>query len=473
MPLLIVGIGILILLILISKFRINAFIALLITSFAVGLLSSMNPMDILDSVLKGVGDTMGKIVLILAFGAMLGKILEESGAAHTITFRMTELMGLRNIQYALLITGFLVGLPMMYNASFLVLIPLIFTFASTTKLPTIWLALPLLSALSVAHCFLPPHPAPTYVSFIYQANVNKVLLYGLIPMIPACLIGGVWLSRFTKKIEVTPPEGLFTARHFEKDELPGLGISIFSAVTPIILMLLGALVDLSFGPPPAKAELAKLGIENVTGFYQHFLAGRGFGPESSWLLSGILTFFKFMSDANVALFTAVIVAIFALGLRNGKSMDEVMNSSAKSIGAISMIVLIIAGGGAFSQVLNDSHVIEYIRSISDSIQMNPLLMAFLIASVFRLAVGSATVATLTTAPIMLPIAQHTGTSPELMVLATGAGSVMWSHFNDSGFWMFKEYFGLSIKQTFQTWTVMESTVGLVGIVTVLIMSVFI
>ncbi len=473
MPLLIVGIGILILLILISKFKINAFIALLITSFAVGLLSNMNPMDILDSVLKGVGDTMGKIILILAFGAMLGKILEESGAAHTITFRMTELMGLRNIQYALLITGFLVGLPMMYNASFLVLIPLIFTFASTTKLPTIWLALPLLSALSVAHCFLPPHPAPTYVSFIYGANVNKVLLYGLIPMVPACLIGGVWLSRFTKKIEVTPPEGLFTARHFENNELPGLGISIFSAVTPIILMLLGALVDLSFGPPPAKTELAKLGIENVTGFYQHILSGKGFGPQISWLLSGILTFIKFMSDANVALFTAVIVAIFALGLRNGRSMDEVMNSSAKSIGAISMIVLIIAGGGAFSQVLNDSHVIEYIRSISGSIQMNPLLMAFLIASVFRLAVGSATVATLTTAPIMLPIAQHTGTSPELMVLATGAGSVMWSHFNDSGFWMFKEYFGLSIKQTFQTWTVMESTVGLIGIITVLFMSLFI
>jgi Gnt-I system high-affinity gluconate transporter len=154
-------------------------------------------------------------------------------------------------------------------------------------------------------------------------------------------------------------------------------------------------------------------------------------------------------------------------------MDDVMNSSAKSIGAISMIVLIIAGGGAFSQVLKDSHVIEYIRSISDNIQMNPLLMAFVISSIFRLATGSATVSSLTTAPIMLPMAQQMGTSPELMVLATGAGSVMWSHFNDSGFWMFKEYFGLSIKQTFQTWTVMESTVGIVGIVTVLIMSVFI
>jgi H+/gluconate symporter-like permease len=473
MPLLIVGIGILILLILISKFKLNAFFALLITSFAVGLLSSMNPMDILDSVVKGIGDTMGKIVLILAFGAMLGKILEESGAAQTITFRMIDLMGLKNIQYALLITGFLVGLPMMYNASFLVLVPLIFTFAYTTKMPTIWLAIPLCSALSVAHCFLPPHPAPTYISFIYEANVNKVLLYGLIPMIPACLIGGVWLTRFYKKIDVMPPKELFQERNFEKSELPGLGISILAAVTPIVLMLIGAIIDLIFGPPPAKSELTRLGIENISGFYQHIFASKELSAGSVAIYSGILTFLKFLSDASIALFMAVVVAIFTLGLRNGKTMEDAMKSSAQSIGAISMIMLIIAAGGAFSQVLKDSHVIEYIRSISDSMQMNPLLMAFLVASIFRLAVGSATVATLTTAPIMLPIAQHSGTSPELMVLATGAGSVMWSHFNDTGFWMFKEYFGLSVKQTFQTWTVMESTIGIVGILTVLIMSLFI
>ncbi|MCL4483352.1 MAG: SLC13 family permease [Bacteroidetes bacterium] len=473
MPLLIVGIGILVLLILISKFKINAFLALLVTSFVVGLLSNMNLIDILDSVLKGIGDTMGKVLLVLAFGAMLGKILEESGAAHTIAFRMIDLMGLKNIQFAMLITGFLVGLPMMYNASFLVLVPLIFTFANITKLPVVWLALPLCSALSVTHCFLPPHPAPTYVSFIYEANVNKVLLYGLIPMVPACLIGGVWLSRFSKKMTFLTPSGLFKERHFEKSDLPGLGVSILSAVTPIILMLLGAMTDLLFGMPPAKAELAKLGIQNITGFYFHLFTDKGFSSHSATAIAMVLSFFKFISDANIALFIAVVVAVFALGVRKGRSMDDVMQSTAKSIGAISMIVLIIAGGGAFSQVLNDSQVIEYIRSISDSIHMNPLIMAFLIASIFRLAVGSATVATLTTAPIMFPIVQQTGVSPELMVLATGAGSVMWSHFNDSGFWMFKEYFGLNVKQTFQTWTLMESTVGVVGVVTVLIMSWFI
>ena len=470
MPLLVVGIGFLILLILIGKFKLHAFLALLITSFAVGLLSHMNLLDILDSVVKGVGDTMSKVLLILAFGAMLGKILEESGAAHTIAFRMIELMGLKNIQYALMITGFFVGLPMMYNASFLVLIPLIFTFAIITRLPLLWLAIPLLSSLSVTHCFLPPHPAPTYVSFIYEANVNKVLLYGLVPMVPCCLIGGIWFSRFFKNITLMPPPELFKERHFEKSELPGLGISILCAITPIVLMLLGALTDIAFGMPPVKTELTKLGVDNITGFYFQLFSQKGFGSNPAHALALLLTVFKFLSDANVALFTAVMVAIFTLGIRKGNSMNKVMATASASIGAVSMIVLIIAAGGGFSQVLKDGNVIAYIRSFSDTFHMNPYLMAFVVASIFRLAIGSATIATLTTAPIMLPIVQQTGASPELMVLATGAGSVMWSHFNDSGFWMFKEYFGLNVKQTFQTWTLMESTIGMVGITTVLIMS---
>ena len=180
-----------------------------------------------------------------------------------------------------------------------------------------------------------------------MADVNKVLLYGLIPMIPACLIGGVWLSRFYKKIEVIPPTELFQERHFEKGELPGLGVSVLCAVTPIILMLIGAVIDLSFGPPPAKTELTKLGIENITGFYHHLFAGKGFSEQVNSLITYFLTILKFLSDANIALFVAVIVAILTLGLRNGKTMDDVMNSSSKSIGAISMIMLIIASGGAF------------------------------------------------------------------------------------------------------------------------------
>lgn len=472
MPLIIVGIGIVILFLLVGKLKLNAFLALLITAFVVGLFNGMNILDILDSILKGVGDTMGKIVLIVVFGAMLGNLLEESGAAHTIAYKLTGFMGVKNIQYALLITGFLVGLPMLYNASFLVMIPLIYTFASITRLPLLYLGLPMCATLSVAHGFLPPHPAPTYVSFIFEANVNKVLLYGLIPVIPACLLGGILLSRFFKNLDIKPPEGLYKERHFEPSELPGLGISILTASFPVLLMLVGAILDVWLGVPPMRSELPKLGYSTMTAFYQHLFETRGYSFNLAEVLASLASVIKFISDANIALFLAVMIGMFTLGTRNGKKMNDVMKSMTESISPVAMIILIIAAGGAFSQVLKDSHVNEYIKTIASGIHVNPLLMAFLVAATFRLAIGSATVATLTTAPIVLPLGQQAGISPELMVIATGSGSIMWSHFNDIGFWMFKEYFNLSIKQTFLSWTVMECCVGIVGIVTVLIINLF-
>lgn len=438
MPLLILAIGILMLLILIMKFKWNAFFALLFTSVGVGLLNGMNLMEVLNSILGGIGGTLGKIILILVFGAMLGKLIEESGAAHTITYRLTDLMGLKNVQYAILITGFLVGLPMMYNASFLVLIPLIYTFSTTARLPLLYLGIPLSASLSIAHAYLPPHPAPSYVSVVYGADINLVLLTGLVPVIPACLLAGILLSRFFRNLNVTPPAELHQEHQFSKEELPSLGISILAALTPVILMMCGAVVDMVYGPEQPK--------------------------------SGLTAVIKFFSDANIALMTAVLVGIATLGLRNGRNMDDVMKSLGKAAGSVAMIVMIIAAGGAFSQVLKDSHVNDFIRDITSGMNFNPLLLAFIVAALLRMAVGSATVATMTTAPIMLPIAVQTGVSPELMVLATGSGSLMFSHFNDIGFWMFKEYYNVSIKQTFLIWTVMESIVGIVGLVAALLLS---
>jgi Gnt-I system high-affinity gluconate transporter len=302
--------------------------------------------------------------------------------------------------------------------------------------------------------------------------VNMVLLLGLIPMIPACLLGGVMLSKFFKKVEVKPPAELFTNRQFTKEELPGLGISLLCAVMPVILMLFGTVVDLWIGPLPAKDDLVRQGYDTIGSYYTNLLGERGSQGLILTLGAGFLTFIKFLSDANIALFAAVLFGLIFLGVRRGKKMDDLMRSAGHSIGAVSMIILIIGAGGAFSQVLKDGNVTEYIRSITADIHMNPLLMAFIVAAIIRLAIGSATVSTLTTAPLMLPIAQQTGISPELMVLATGAGSVMWSHFNDTGFWMFKEYFNLSIKQTFLSWTVMECIIGITGIITVLVMNLF-
>ncbi len=458
MPLIFVGVGILILLVLMLKFRFDAFFALLITSFIVGVLNSMGMLQILSSVLKGIGDTMGSIILILVFGAMLGKLIEESGAAHTLTNRLTKLFGIKNIQYTILVVGFLVGLPMMYNASFLVLIPLIYTFSKTTKLPLMYLGIPLSATLSIAHAYLPPHPAPTYVSFVYDADINQVLLYGLVPVVPACLIAGILLSRFFKKIDVQPPAELYEGKEFKKDELPGMGRSVLVTITPVILMLFGATLDLVFGKDINYTELAKEWMGN---------------NSMAFMLAKTLETFKFLSDANIALLMSVFAGLYFLGIKQGRKMDDLMKSMAKAVSSIGMIVLIIAAGGAFKQVLTDSGVAEYIKVLASGVDFNPLILGWCVAAVIRLAIGSATVATMTAAGIMLPILSVSNVSPELMVLATGSGSLMFSHFNDIGFWMFKEYYNVSIKQTFAIWTVMESLVAVIGLLAALFLSLFI
>jgi Gnt-I system high-affinity gluconate transporter len=470
MPLVIVGIGILILLILIVKFKWNAFFALLLTSIFVGLLNGMNLMDVLDSILTGIGGTLGKIILILTFGVMLGKLIEESGAAHTITYRLIDMMGLKNVQYAIMIAGFLVGVPMMYNASFLVLIPLIYTFSTTAKLPLLYLGIPLSASLGIAHGYLPPHPAPTYVSLVYSANINYVLLIGLIPVIPACLLAGIVLSKFFKKLNVSPPEALHQELQFKREELPGLGISITAALTPVVLMLFGAVADMLLGPVPPKSELLSSGFSTITAYYQHLFVTKGLSVSMSDFYASVVTVVKFLSDANIALAMAVFIGVITLGVRNGRKMDEVMKSLGKAVGSIAMIILIIAAGGAFSQVLKDSQVDVFIRSIATGMHFNPILLAWCVAALLRLAVGSATVATMTAAPIMLPIAIQSGVSPELMVLATTSGSLMFSHFNDIGFWMFKEYYNVSIKHTFLIWTVMEGIIAIVGLAAALLLS---
>ncbi len=436
MPLIIIALGVLFLLILMSVFKLNAFFSLLITAFLVGLLNQMGANDILASILSGIGETMGGLILILTFGAMLGKLIEESGAALAITYRLNRIFGEKYIQVAIIITGFLVGLPMIYNASFLVLIPLIYTFASTSKKSLLFLGIPLSASLSVAHAYLPPHPAPTAVSVIYGADVNLSLLYGLVPCIPAIILAGPVLSLFFKNTHVVPPANLYTPREYKIEELPGLGVSLFTTLVPVILMLIGAVFSLSVG-------------EN--------------GNES------LLSIARFISNPNFALFAAVIIGIYTLGIRRGKQMKEIMKSLEKSAESIAMVVLIIAGGGALKQVLLDSGVADYIKDMVLSFDFNPIIMAWLIAALLRLAVGSATVATITAAGIMLPVVSATHIQPELMVLATGSGSLMFSHFNDIGFWMFKEYYNVSIKQTFQIWTVMESIVAIVGLITVLIL----
>jgi gluconate transporter len=452
MPLVWVAVGIALMLVLMLVVKLDAFFALLLTSLVVGLLNGMDLVGILQSVLKGFAGTLGSVALILVTGAMLGKLVEESGAAHAITYRLAELFGLRRIQLAMALTGLLVGLPMLYNAGFLVLIPLVYALAVSTGLPLVYLGLPMAAALSVTHGFLPPHPAPTYLAVAYRADLNTVLVVGLVAAVPACLLGGVFYSRLIRLGTRTPPAALFQPRDVDRTMLPGLGVSVVTTLLPMILMLAGAVVDVAAGtagldPLRADADVRAQLAAAV--------------PQPA--LRAVVTSLKFFANANVALLVGVLVGLYTLGIRRGRRMEELMASSARATGSVATILLIIAAGGAFSQVLRDGGVAAYIGARAAGLHLNPLLLAFGVAAVLRLAVGSATVAGMTTAGMMAPAVAASGVRPELMVLATGAGSLMFSHFNDSGFWMFKEYFNASIKETFMTWSAMELIVATVGL----------
>ena len=428
MPLVLLAIAIALLLLLIVRLKLNAFLALLLTSFLVGVLNGMRAEAALQSILKGIGDTMGSLVLVLVFGAILGKLIEESGAAHTISYALTDLLGERRIQIALLATGFIVGLPMIYNASFLVLIPLIYTLSSTTGLPLLYLGIPLSSALSVMHGYVPPHPAPTSIAILYKADVNRTLLYGLMLAVPAAVLAGPVLARFFRQLNNQPPPDLYHPLVFRKEALPGLGVSLSVTLIPVLLMLCGTVV--SMAAPAAGSMVATA---------------------------------RFLSDPNVALLAAVLAGFYALGLRRGRNMDALMKSVAAAAASVSMVILIIAAGGAFKQVLLDCGTGEAIQAMAAQARVSPILLAWGTAALLRLALGSATVAAITAAGIIVPLVPNCGVAPELMVIATTSGSLMFSHFNDIGFWMFKEYYNVSVKQTFQIWTVMESIVAVVGL----------
>lgn len=438
MPLIIVIIGILLLFILIAKFKLNAFITFIIVSLFVGIAEGMEPISVVDSIQKGIGNILGFLVIILGLGAMLGKLVADSGAAQRITTQLVEKFGKKNIQWAVVLTGFIVGIPMFYSVGFVILVPLVFTIAAATGLPLLYVGLPMLASLSVTHGYLPPHPAPTALATMFNADIGKTLLYGIIVAIPAIIVAGPLLSRTLKGINATPLKEFLNPVILKEEEMPGMANSIISALLPVILIAVAALAQFTM-------------------------------PED-FFLTKILVF---MGNPAIAMLIAVLVAIYTLGLGRGKSMKEVMDTVSSAITGITMVLLIIAGSGALKQVLIDSGVSNYIGGILEQSSISPLILAWLIATVIRVCVGSATVAGLTAAGIVLPLVQGTGVSPELMVLAIGSGSLMLSHVNDSGFWLFKEYFNLSVNDTLKSWTVMETTVGVMGLLGVLVINMFI
>ena len=432
MPIVIVSIGILILFTLIIVFRLNAFIAFILITLFIGIFQGMELTSVVLSIEKGIGSTLGFLVMILGLGAMLGKIVAESGAAQRITLGMIDLFGVKNTKTAVMITGFIVGITMFYSVGFVILVPLVFTIAATTGLPLIAVGLPMLASLSVTHGFLPPHPAPSALAVLFEADMGKTLLYGFLVAIPAILISGPLLTKVIPKVEAKPIKAFMASKVFTTEEMPSLFNSLFTALLPVLLI-----------------GISTLFIEFI---------GVDF-PGGKWI--------SIMGNPVIALLITVLLSTYTLGLARGLQMDAVMQIYSEAVAGITMVLLIISGAGALKQILIDSGVSDYIGNVMEVTALSPLVIGWLIATLIRFSVGSATVAGLTTAGIILPLVQTSGVSPELMVLSIGSGSLMLSHVNDSGFWLFKEYFNLSIKETLITWTLMETTIGITGLLGVL------
>lgn len=415
--------------------KVSPFLSLLIVAILTGFALGMTPEAILKSVKQGSGDTAGSVLLVLCLGAGFGKILEAAGAAEKVASVLIRGFGKKHIQLAVLLTGFLIGIPLYYNAGFVILVPLIFSVVRRTQLPLLYIAIPMAASLSATHCFLPPHPGPVFLVGAFKADMGKTLLYGLLIAVPAVIIAGPLLGRILKRINVTVSHSAETAQDDKEGRLPPALPSFIIALLPVLLITLAVMAE-------------------------------NFLKQESLLQKALL----FTGDSTVALLIAVIAASGYFGWYVRRSVDISMQWLTTAFSGIAGILLIIIAGGVFKQVLTDSGTGAYIASFSDRWQMPPLLFTWTLTALLRVAIGSATVAGITAASVVAPLAVAGNVSPELMVLAVGTGSVFGSHINDSGFWMFKEFFKLSLKQTFLSWTIMETIISVVGLLGVLLLN---
>ncbi|MEP7377266.1 MAG: gluconate:H+ symporter [Chitinophagaceae bacterium] len=432
MTLLIVFFALIALILLIAACKVNPFLAFLVVSVIAGLCLGIPLDQVTKSVEKGMGDILGGNVVIIVLGAMLGKLIAESGAAQQIASFIMQKVGVKNIHWALALIGFIIGIPLFYNTGFVLMIPLVFSMVYQYRLPAVATAVPLLAALSVAHGLLPPHPSPSALASQFHANIGTTMFYGIMIGIPTIIIAGPIFSRTLKKIVSVPLE-TFRPPELSAAQLPSIFNSFFAALLPVALFAVTALLP--------------------------FIAPENFQP--------VLSFF---AQPSIVMLISLAAATFSLGLKKGRNIKQVMFTYGEAVKDISMILLIIAGAGALKQVLTDSGVSNQIADMLQNTPLSPLFLGWLTAAIIRIAVGSATVAGFTAAGIIAPLLIKTGTDPNLMVLSVGAGSLMFSHVNDGGFWLFKEYFNVSIKDTLRSWSVMESIVSILGLIGVLILN---
>lgn len=429
--------AILIVIVTVSWLKWHAFISLTVASLFLALMAGLSLDKIVTAYETGIGEVLGHLVGILALGTILGKMLSESGAGLQIGNFFVRIFGVKRLPWAMLLSGFIIGIPIFFEVGILILLPLVISLHKTTKQNILLIALPVVASLSIVDGLVPPRPGALAAISIYDANLGLVLLYSLVIALVAAVLAGPLFAKWVYKRVVPEKEPELIRIDTDAKELPSSGMSFFIVLLPVFLMILAAL-----------APYVQL-------------------PES-WQ-----KFFALIGNPVISLLIAVFAAYYFLGFRKGMNKDLITKFTEESLLPVGSIVLIIGAGGGFKQILIESGVGEVMGSISENLSLSPLVMAFIIASLIRIATGSATVALTTAAGIVSPIIEHmSGVNLELLVIATGAGSMMFSHVNDPGFWMVKEYLGLTVIETFKTLTVLETILSLTAFAGALLLNVF-
>lgn len=432
MTLLIVIASLGLLVLLITYWKVNSFISFLLVSIFAGACFGLPLPEIAKSIQKGLGDTLGSLVIILVLGAMLGKLVAASGAAKQISGTLIDLFGLSNITWGLMLTGFVIGIPLFYNVGFVLMIPLIFSLVQQYKIPPLMAGVPMMASLSVAHGFLPPHPSPAALVAQFHANMGETLMLGIMVAIPAIILAGPIFAKTLAHLPVKPLKS-FAAAEVDETNLPSKTASFIAALFPVFLLV---------GTTIAEVQM----------------------PDS--------TVVKFIADPAMVMLVAILVATYILGIRRGKKIEEVMNVYGEAVKDVAMILLIIAGAGTLKEILLVSGVSKEIASYLGGLPIHPLVLGWMMAAIIRVCLGSATIAGLTAAGMIYPLVAAGGVNANLMVLSIGAGSLMFSHVNDTGFWLFKEYFNLTVKETLRSWSLMETIVSITGLAGVMILNQF-
>ena len=419
------------LVVLIARFKLHPFVALVAVSLAMGAAAGMPLGGAVKAFQDGVGNALGFIAVVVGLGTMLGKMMAESGAATRIAATLIDAFGERRVHWAIMVVAFIVGMPVFFQVGFVLLVPLVFTVARRTGMSLVKIGIPLVAGLSVVHGMLPPHPAAMLAVAAYEADVGRTILYGVIVGLPtAALAGPIYGAWIAPRIAL-PAESALAAQleGARVEHMPGFGISLFTVLIPVLLMLLASAADVALdAASPVRAGL------------------------------------HFVGHPIVALLLALLFSFWSLGRVRRFTRDELLRLCNDCLAPTATILLVIGAGGGFNQVLVQSGVGRAIADVAIGSQLSPLLLAWIVAALIRVATGSATVAMTTAAGIVAPLAAAVpGTNAELLVLATGAGSLVLSHVNDAGFWLIKEFFSMSVPQTLRTWTVAETIIGVAGL----------